>query len=112
LFLRVDSRIGIMIGALMGRDTRTSHPGDPTGERALAAGIAAVAASFVPVFGDFMVIPLAFLAIVLGLVGIRRFQEGRAAGVVGVATAACGTILGAATSFIIVIMLAATHFSP
>ena len=95
----------------MGRDTRSSHPGDPTGERALAAGIVAVAASFVPMFGDFIAIPMAVLAIVLGLVGIRRFQEGGAAGVVGVAAAACGTILGAATNFIIVIVLAATHLS-
>jgi VanZ family protein len=96
----------------MGSNTPPSHPGDPTGERALAAGIAAVAASFVPMFGEFIAIPVAVLAIVLGLVGIRRYHEGRAARVVDVAAAACGTILGAATSFIIVIVLAAAHLRP
>lgn len=99
----------------MGRDARLHHPGDPTGERALAAGIAAVAMSFVPMIGDFIAIPLAVLAIVLGLVAIRRFQEGHSARlveVVEVVAAACGTILGAATTFIIVIVLAATHLRP
>ena len=96
----------------MGRDARLQHPGDPTGERALAAGIAAVVISFVPLIGDFIAIALAVLAIVLGLVAIRRYQAGHSARLVEVVAAAGGTLLGAATSFIIAIVLAAAHFSP
>lgn len=93
----------------MGRDPRPGDPDDPIGERALAAGIAAFVASFVPVIGDFVAVPAALVAFVLGVIGIRRFEAGRAA---RVAAAVSGTILGAVTSLMIVVVLAATHASP
>ncbi|MGV8965558.1 MAG: hypothetical protein ACOH2F_04705 [Cellulomonas sp.] len=93
----------------MGRDPQPHHADDPVGERALAAGIAAFVASFIPGVGDFVAVPAAIIAIVLGLVGIQRFETGRAA---RVAAAACGTILGAAASLMFVVVLVATELRP
>lgn len=93
----------------MGRDRRPGPPDDPTGDRALAAGVAALACSFVPVVGDVVAVPAAALAMVLGWIGIRRFEEGRAS---KVAAAAAGAALGAIAGLMVVVVLAATHFSP
>lgn len=93
----------------MGRDRRPGPADDPTGDRALAAGVAALACSFVPVVGDLVALPAAAIAMVLGWIGIRRFEEGRAS---KVAAAATGAALGALAGLMVVVVLAATHFGP
>ena len=93
----------------MDRDPEPSRPDEPVGERALAAGLAAFVCAFVPVIGEFIAVPAAIVAVVLGAVGVRRFEAGRAA---RVGAAAAGAILGAVTGLMIVVVLAATHFGP
>jgi len=76
------------------------------GESALILGVAALISAMLPVVSDFVAGPAAAVAILLGLLGARRHQAGRAA---RVAPAIAGTVLGAIALFVVVLMLAASN---
>jgi hypothetical protein len=69
-------------------------------------GIAAVVALCVPVIGDFLAIPAAAAAMVLGFIGMRRHETGRAA---GSGSAIAGLLLGAVAVTGTVAIFAATR---
>ncbi|WP_306232877.1 hypothetical protein [Agrococcus beijingensis] len=75
------------------------------GSYALAAGFASVVCTLLPAVSEVVAGPLALIAIVLGLVGIRLHSVKRAA---RVAPAIIGLMLGAVALFIVVLMLAAS----
>ena len=83
-------------------------PGDRVGDWALSLGVAGLVSAFVPVVGDFVAAPAAVLAIILGLIGVRRYETRQAA---RVAPAVGGAVLGAAAIMVAVIVLIATHAS-
>lgn len=68
-------------------DTESGRPG----QRALAAGVAAVFGLFVPGIGEFITVPASLAALVLGVVGLRRYERGHARA----GPPAVGAILGA-----------------
>lgn len=72
------------------------------GDYALTFGLAAVACAAIPVIGDVIAAPVAVLAIVLGLIGIWRWDEGLAPKVL---PAAAGASLGALSLFAVVLMV-------
>jgi hypothetical protein len=76
------------------------------GESALALGVIAIAGLFVPIVGDFVTAPAAVAAMVLGFVGMRRHETGRAT---GSASAIAGVIVGALAITGLLMMLAATR---
>lgn len=88
------------------------HPQPPShrhgwaGQYALAAGVAAIVCALLPGVSDVIAAPLAVLAIVLGLLGVRWHQSGRAP---RVASAITGTVLGAVALSIVAVMVAASH---
>lgn len=74
------------------------------GDNSLAAGVTALACTFVPGVGEFLAVPAAVLAIALGLIGVRRHETGRAP---RVAAAATGVMLGVlALLAVLVVVLA------
>lgn len=75
----------------MTREGTTDH--GRSGQQSLTAGAIALGAAFVPVVGDLIAVPAAVLAIVLGGVGLRHYEQGRTARVV---PAILGTALGLA----------------
>lgn len=93
----------------MGREAGPIGKDDRVGDRALAAGVAAFIAAFVPAVGEFIAVPAAVIGVVLGLVGLRRFETGRA---IRVAPAAVGTVLSLCAGFTVVVVLLATHAGP
>ena len=88
---------------------RPRLPGDRAGEWALSLGVAAFVGGFLPVIGEFVAVPAAVLAVILGLVGLRRYDTGQAARVV---PAVAGAVLGALAVMVTVVVLVATHVSP
>lgn len=62
------------------------------GQHSLAVGVAAVLTTFVPGLGDLVTLPAAVIAVALGLIGVRRYETGRA---ITVVPAAVGAALGA-----------------
>ncbi|WP_114853854.1 hypothetical protein [Brachybacterium sp. YJGR34] len=76
------------------------------GEYSLALGLGAIVCSLIPVIGDAIAAPLAIAAVVLGVVGIHRYDAGRSSRVL---LAALGTALGAIALFLIALMLIVTH---
>ncbi len=95
----------VLEGVAMGGEARPVGRGDRFGDSALAAGIAAFIAAFVPVIGDFIAAPTAVVGVGLGLVGIRRFETGRA---MRVAPAAVGTVLSVCAGLTVLFVLVAT----
>lgn len=83
-------------------------PGDRFGDWALSLGLAGLVSGFVPVIGDFVSAPAAVLAMVLGLVGVRRYETHQAA---RVAPAVGGAVLGAMAIALTLIVLVATSES-
>lgn len=75
------------------------------GDYSLTFGLAAVACAAIPAIGDLVAAPVAVAAVVLGLVGIWRWDEGRAPKVL---PAAAGASLGALSLFAVVLMLIVT----
>jgi len=88
------------------QDQRTAHVVNRPGESALVLGIIAVLGLFVPAVGDYIAAPGALAAMVLGFIGMRRHETGRATTAGG---AVAGVILGAVALTGLVIMLAASH---
>lgn len=93
----------------MGGEAGPVGPGDRVGDRALGAGVAAFIAAFVPVIGEFIVVPAAVIGLGLGLLGIRRFETGRA---IRVAPAAVGTVLSALAGLSVAVVQVATSGGP
>lgn len=90
----------------MHEDTPGSSPvGNGMGETAMVFGIMAVLFSFVPLVGDLVAAPAALVAIVLGVVGVRRVETGRAT---NPGKAAAGVILGIVAASFMMVMLIAT----
>jgi hypothetical protein len=85
---------------------RNQPPGERLGAWALSFGVAACVGAFLPMIGEFLGAPAALLAITLGLVGIRRFETGRAS---RLGPAATGAALGASALVVIVFMFIATN---
>lgn len=75
------------------------------GDTALTMGIVAVLFAFVPVIGDFVAVPAALMAISLGLIGVRRAEQGLAS---NPGQAVGGTILGATAASVLMILFIAT----
>ena len=66
-------------------------------------------AGFLPGIGEIVAVPAALLAIVLGLIGVRRYETGHAD---TVAPATAGVALGAVALVVTVVVLVATHAAP
>lgn len=89
------------------RDESPDHrDGGWVGESALILGVAAIVCAMLPVVSDFVAGPVAAIAIVLGIIGARWHQSGRAR---RVAPAIAGTVLGSIGLFVVVLMLAASQ---
>lgn len=86
-------------------DPPNPRDGRWVGEYALVLGIAAILCGLLPVISDLIAGPVAVVAIVLGLVGVRWHQAGRAA---RVAPAITGMVLGVLALFLVVLMVAAS----
>ena len=83
------------------------EPGAGTlGGYALSLGVAAVVGALVPVAGELIAIPAGVLAVVLGLLGLRRYETGRAR---QVGPAAAGALLGALGLFAVVVVMMASR---
>lgn len=82
---------------------------DRHGDRALAAGVAACVTALFPVIGEYIAAPTAVLGIILGLLGIHRFEAGLAARVM---PAVAGVILSACAALIVIVLLVVTHVGP
>ncbi|MET4100322.1 cadmium resistance protein CadD (predicted permease) [Agrococcus sp. UYP10] len=89
------------------RDEPPGHRGGGwAGEYALVLGVVALVCALVPVVSDLIAGPLGAVAIVLGLVGVRRHQAGRDR---RVAPAILGVVLGTLVLCVVAIMFAASH---
>lgn len=93
----------------MAREPHSDPDGDGFGDRALAAGVAACLTALVPVIGEFIAAPAAALGLTLGLIGIHRFEAGRA---IRVVPAAVGTVLSACAALVVLVVLVATYTAP
>lgn len=71
------------------------------GEISLCAGIVAVVFCFVPMLGDVVALPAGLLAVVLGVVGVRRSERGLAT---NFGPSLVGATLGALSVFVVVLM--------
>ena len=67
-------------------------PAPRAGGYALSLGILAVLCALIPVIGDYFAVPIAVLAIVLGVIGVGHYDAGRAPRLLPSAT---GATLGA-----------------
>ena len=83
--------------------------GDRVGDWALSSGVAAFLCAFFPVIGELLVAATAPVAVVLGLIGVRRYETGQAARVV---PAVAGAVLGASAVTVTAFVLIAAHVSP
>ncbi|MCH1884396.1 hypothetical protein [Agrococcus sp. ARC_14] len=81
---------------------------DSAGEWALVLGVIAVACVFVPVIGDWITLPFALGAVLLGFVGIRGAAHGRARRSI---MAMLGILLGAGSLGAVLVLLMATSHS-
>lgn len=82
------------------------QPRNGAGRAALILGLVAIMFTFVPIIGDFIVIPAAIGAIAAGLIGFDRADRGRAT---NRRDALIGASLGALTLLITLFILAAVH---
>jgi hypothetical protein len=62
--------------------------------------------SFVPILGDFIALPTGFLAVVLGVIGVRRTERGVAT---NFGQALVGATLGAVALLVVLLMFAVTR---
>lgn len=79
---------------------------DRVGDLARAAGLVALAATLVPVVGEIVAVPVAAAAIVLGMVGVRRYETGRAT---TAAPALLGAFLGMAAVLVVTVTFVVTR---
>jgi hypothetical protein len=79
------------------------------GNAALVLGVVAVVFAVVPVVGDYVAIPAAVLAIVLGLVGLLRVEKGMAT---NRGAALAGAVLGFVAGFVTFLIIAASVVGP
>ncbi len=91
----------------MRREQTLQPRGDRASTWALALGIASFAGAFVPAIGEFIAAPAALAAIVLGLIGLRRYETYR---VSRAAPAAAGVIMGTIALLVVAFVLLATGF--
>lgn len=80
-------------------------PRNGLGNAALVLGLVAAGFTFVPLVGVFVAGPSAPLALVFGLTGLLRAEEGRAT---NKGAAVTGGLLGLASTIVLVVILAAT----
>lgn len=81
-------------------------PRNRAGEVALVMGIVSLTLSFVPVIGDFVAAPTGLLAVVLGVLGVRRSEKGVAT---NFGESLTGAALGAVAVLIVLLMIAVTR---
>ncbi len=79
------------------------------GETALQVGAGALVAAFIPIIGDFITVPAALVAMVLGTVGYRRTEKGVAT---NAGQAITGGFLGLAAGFTVLITYLITSTGP
>jgi hypothetical protein len=83
----------------------TAPPRNSLGSAALVLGIVALVFALVPIVGDFVSVPAAVLAVVLGVVGLLRAEKGVAT---NGGAALAGVVLGFVAGFITLLVVAAT----
>lgn len=93
----------------VGRRRRDEGSAERPGDLSLALGVAACVCALVPVIGEVVTVPLAVLAVTLGIVGVRRYESGRTP---RVGAAAAGAALGAVAVAVTLVVLTATYASP
>lgn len=76
------------------------HRGGP-GEVSLSMGIIALICSVIPIVGDFLAVPTGLLALVLGVVGVRRSERGVAS---NFGESLIGATLGTLALFVVLLM--------
>ncbi|NHI16299.1 hypothetical protein [Microbacterium excoecariae] len=87
-------------------DHDPSRRANGPGLASLALGFVAVLFAVVPVIGELVALAPAVAAVVLGIAGVRRHEQGRAS---GAWSAVGGAILGAGALAIIGLMAVALH---
>lgn len=87
------------------RDQPGRYPRNGAGDAALTAGVVAVLCAIVPIIGDYLSLPLALAAIVLGGVGFARADRGTATNPWKAMT---GGLLGIAAVFVVFVSYAAS----
>lgn len=80
------------------------YPRNGAGDAALTAGVVALVFSLVPIVGEYVAIPAAVAATVLGLIGFIRADQGLAT---NPWKALIGAVLGLVAGFILFISFAA-----
>ncbi|MBA0050134.1 hypothetical protein E0L36_04230 [Streptomyces sp. AJS327] len=81
-------------------------PRDGAGDTALTMGVVALVCAFVPVIGDYVAALTGLLAVVLGVVGIRRSERGAAT---NFGASFAGAVLGALAILVVALMFAVTR---
>lgn len=89
----------------MSPSDRPDQPRNGAGSAALVSGIVAVIFAVVPVVGEFVALPAALAAIVLGGIGLGRIDKGTATNLTETLT---GMILGVLSGLIIFLIIIAT----
>ncbi|WP_109471923.1 hypothetical protein [Ornithinimicrobium cavernae] len=87
------------------RDRPVRYPRNGAGDAALTAGVLAVLCAVVPIIGDYLALPVAALAVVLGSIGFVRADRGTATNPWKALT---GGLLGVLAVFIVLIAQAAS----
>jgi hypothetical protein len=88
------------------RDESLPSPRNGAGLAALILGVLAIVFIFVPIVGDFIAIPAAIGAVVAGVMGFDRVDQGRAT---NRGDAVVGGGLGVVALLMTLIMFAAVH---
>ena len=87
---------------------RSQPPRDGLGDAALTCGVVAMVFVFVPIVSDFLTLPAALAAVVLGVVGVLGEDRGTTS---NSGRALAGGLLGVIAAFIALMILAATGTS-
>lgn len=86
--------------------TPIPSPRNGAGSAALVLGVVAIAFTFIPIVGDFIAIPAAIGAVIMGLIGFDRADQGSAT---NRRDAIVGISLGVVALLIALIVFAATQ---
>lgn len=81
-------------------------PGDAIGRQSLAVAALALVCTVLPVIGDAISVPVALVALVLGMIGLRRYERGTAR---FRGPAVAGVALSLLSLFAVAIIALATH---
>lgn len=87
-------------------DGPADRPRRALGDLALAAGVGALGVTVLPVVGEVLAVPVGVLALVLGLMGLGRWERGLEPGPV---RSAAGALLGAGALVVVLVMVLAVH---